>query len=72
MTPSGPALVFVLFVSTLCSSAAAPGFPLAVPAYVHISNALFVVPEAAEASARILAMQRRTAFQAERRRIRHC
>lgn len=38
LTPLSPAMVFVLLVATLCSSAAAPGFPLAVPAYVHISN----------------------------------
>lgn len=55
-TPLSPAMVFVLLVTTLYSSAAAPGFPLVVPASVHFSNALFVVPEA---SARVLAMQRR-------------
>lgn len=52
-------MVFVLLVTTLSSSAAAPGFPLAVPACVHTSNAQLVVPEAAEASPRILAVQRR-------------
>lgn len=59
LTPLSPAMVFVLLVTTLSSSAAAPGFPLAVPACVHTSNALLVVPEAAEASPRILAVQRR-------------